>query len=84
MKGLQHAAVAQRHQIRLSSRIGGAKDADRVRSLRMRPPCGMRVAGCRIAQPLAVRPSVRGLDWRWPRFRLSIGEGHRFLRLRLP
>ena len=38
-------AVPQRHQIRLSSRVGGVKDADRVRSLRMTAPSGLRVAG---------------------------------------
>ena len=68
---LQHAAIAQRHQIRLPSRIGGLENADRVGSLRRRPPGGMRVAGRGVAQPLAVSPSVRGLYWRWARFRLQ-------------
>ena len=48
---LQHAAIAQRHQIRLPGRVGGAQDADRVRPARMRPPAGMRIArhACRAA-----------------------------------
>jgi hypothetical protein len=77
--GLQHAAIAQRHQIRLPSHIGGLENADRVLPLRRRPPGGMRVAGRGVAQPLAVNPSVRGLYWRWARFRLSSGGCHCFL-----
>ena len=76
---LQHAAIAQRHQIRLPGRIGGAQDADRVRPLRMRPPAGMRIARHAVAQPFAGGPPVRGLYWRWARFRLGVGDCHRFL-----
>lgn len=57
---LQHAAIAQRRQLLLPGRIGGAQDADRVCSFRMPSPSGMRVAGRGIAQPLTVRPSSTG------------------------
>jgi len=61
---LQHAAIAQRHQLRLARRIGGAKDADRIRSIMGRPPAGVLVAGHGVAPALAVRLALRRLDRR--------------------
>jgi hypothetical protein len=46
---LQHAAVAQRHQIRLPSCIGGLEDTDRIDPVGRRPPGGMRVAARSVA-----------------------------------
>ena len=59
---LQHAAIAQRHQIRLPVRVGSVQDADRVRPTRMRAPAGMRIARHAVAQPLAGGLSVSGHD----------------------
>jgi hypothetical protein len=46
---LQHPAITQRHQIRLPSCIGGAKDANRVGSIRSCSPSGVRVPAHGVA-----------------------------------
>jgi len=56
---LQHAAIAQRHQIRLPRRVGSVQDADRIRPAGMRPPAGMRIARHVVAKSLAGGFSIR-------------------------
>jgi hypothetical protein len=56
---LKHAAIAQRHQLLLPGRVRGAKDTDRVRSTRVPPPAGMRIARHAVAEPLAGSFSIR-------------------------
>jgi len=53
---LQHAAIAQRHELRLPRRIRGVKDGDRVGPARTRAPRRVRVACHAAAERLAPDP----------------------------
>jgi hypothetical protein len=55
--------MAERHQFWLPGRIRGAKNADRVRTTRMRPPGGMRITRYGVTQLLAAGSAVYGSDW---------------------
>src|SRR5271165_4371005 len=67
---MQHAAITERHQMLLSRRIRSVKNAERVRTARMRAPYGMRKMRYGVAQPLALRLSVCGRALRALRLQL--------------
>src|SRR5215469_16221742 len=75
---LQHAAIAQRHQVGLPGGIGGAKNADRIRSIRTRPPGRMLIPGHSVTPSFAGSLSLRPDHPRQVRCRLSGGESRRF------
>ena len=56
---LQHAPIAQRHQVLLSRHIRGSKNVERVCATRWRPPGGVRSAWHGVTQLLADGPSFR-------------------------
>ena len=71
----QHAPVAERYQILLPRRIGGAKNVDRICSVRKTPPFVMVSARHTVAQLFPMGPAVCGCNRRQMHRRLCIRDG---------